>query len=113
MIRRPPRSTLFPYTTLFRSFVRDSEMGEVQVSESPARGILGRRLVRDGSPEERKLIAESPAVGGAQMAGVVPPFGLEVVVRAMIEREAIGVTGNSRAKSSRRGRLNGSCLKGK
>src|SRR2546425_9364364 len=23
MIRRPPRSTLFPYTTLFRSFVED------------------------------------------------------------------------------------------
>src|SRR3712207_7394486 len=25
MIRRPPRSTLFPYTTLFRSFERDGE----------------------------------------------------------------------------------------
>src|SRR3712207_9534407 len=24
MIRRPPRSTLFPYTTLFRSNIRDS-----------------------------------------------------------------------------------------
>src|SRR2546430_5433404 len=24
MIRRPPRSTLFPYTTLFRSEIRDS-----------------------------------------------------------------------------------------
>src|SRR5256885_4879101 len=24
MIRRPPRSTLFPYTTLFRSLVQDS-----------------------------------------------------------------------------------------
>src|SRR3712207_7867456 len=24
MIRRPPRSTLFPYTTLFRSFVDDA-----------------------------------------------------------------------------------------
>src|SRR3712207_8933528 len=23
MIRRPPRSTLFPYTTLFRSFIQD------------------------------------------------------------------------------------------
>src|SRR3712207_6983327 len=23
MIRRPPRSTLFPYTTLFRSYIRD------------------------------------------------------------------------------------------
>src|SRR3712207_9356881 len=26
MIRRPPRSTLFPYTTLFRSEVRDHEL---------------------------------------------------------------------------------------
>src|SRR5262245_65261465 len=25
MIRRPPRSTLFPYTTLFRSFTREFE----------------------------------------------------------------------------------------
>src|SRR2546427_11989454 len=27
MIRRPPRSTLFPYTTLFRSLVRDVSVG--------------------------------------------------------------------------------------
>src|SRR3712207_7545184 len=27
MIRRPPRSTLFPYTTLFRSFVREIVRG--------------------------------------------------------------------------------------
>src|SRR5260221_5168078 len=27
MIRRPPRSTLFPYTTLFRSHPKDSEFG--------------------------------------------------------------------------------------
>src|SRR3712207_7416266 len=27
MIRRPPRSTLFPYTTLFRSWVNDEEAG--------------------------------------------------------------------------------------
>src|SRR5256885_6165279 len=27
MIRRPPRSTLFPYTTLFRSLDMDSEPG--------------------------------------------------------------------------------------
>src|SRR3712207_8297845 len=26
MIRRPPRSTLFPYTTLFRSILRGSEL---------------------------------------------------------------------------------------
>ena len=28
MIRRPPRSTLFPYTTLFRSGIKDS--GEIR-----------------------------------------------------------------------------------
>src|SRR2546430_10957637 len=28
MIRRPPRSTLFPYTTLFRSFGRAIRLGE-------------------------------------------------------------------------------------
>src|SRR2546422_1670805 len=27
MIRRPPRSTLFPYTTLFRSYVPDAPAG--------------------------------------------------------------------------------------
>src|SRR2546429_9911317 len=29
MIRRPPRSTLFPYTTLFRSFARSAALAEV------------------------------------------------------------------------------------
>src|SRR2546425_6775571 len=29
MIRRPPRSTLFPYTTLFRSDVPDRQGGDV------------------------------------------------------------------------------------
>src|SRR3712207_8498482 len=30
MIRRPPRSTLFPYTTLFRSFTSSVNVGIVQ-----------------------------------------------------------------------------------
>src|SRR5688572_31087752 len=30
MIRRPPRSTLFPYTTLFRSVQREGECGRGQ-----------------------------------------------------------------------------------
>src|SRR5436853_4032708 len=29
MIRRPPRSTLFPYTTLFRSTSKEAKMGKV------------------------------------------------------------------------------------
>src|SRR2546430_11340762 len=45
MIRRPPRSTLFPYTTLFRSrhFIRDPLLGVVNLA------LLGlcRRLPLD------------------------------------------------------------------
>src|SRR3712207_8344033 len=38
MIRRPPRSTLFPYTTLFRSFLQP---GDAQpVSGDPGRHVL-------------------------------------------------------------------------
>src|SRR2546425_1810186 len=32
MIRRPPRSTLFPYTTLFRSPVKDLATGRVEIT---------------------------------------------------------------------------------
>src|SRR5437773_11943141 len=36
MIRRPPRSTLFPYTTLFRSLSRSSPGKPVPFGASPA-----------------------------------------------------------------------------
>src|SRR3712207_8542935 len=41
MIRRPPRSTLFPYTTLFRS-LRERDAGEV---DEAVRGRHERRQV--------------------------------------------------------------------
>src|SRR5258705_667152 len=46
MIRRPPRSTLFPYTTLFRSEGRDhvEVEGERGVARPGPRQVGGRRL---------------------------------------------------------------------
>src|SRR2546422_5494846 len=50
MIRRPPRSTLFPYTTLFRSrLAADADPasqspGRFRVGESAPRERSGRRL---------------------------------------------------------------------
>src|SRR5258708_16925816 len=35
MIRRPPRSTLFPYTTLFRSFSRSPSASLIRPTLSP------------------------------------------------------------------------------
>src|SRR5256885_2981183 len=53
MIRRPPRSTLFPYTTLFRSLAR-RRFADVERSgqPSPARPGGGRRR-RLGRPAHR------------------------------------------------------------
>src|SRR5688572_32005561 len=43
MIRRPPRSTLFPYTTLFRSVVEHHDDEEQRDDEQPgARDVLAR-----------------------------------------------------------------------
>src|SRR5439155_25551041 len=38
MIRRPPRSTLFPYTTLFRSRRRHRDLGDAARRPARARG---------------------------------------------------------------------------
>src|SRR5256885_11277135 len=49
MIRRPPRSTLFPYTTLFRSRGCRSARGEA--------GVPGRADQRRGVRREGRLVA--------------------------------------------------------
>src|SRR3712207_7665291 len=41
MIRRPPRSTLFPYTTLFRSLLDPAEAAAMAGRHQP---FIGRRL---------------------------------------------------------------------
>src|SRR2546430_12900659 len=49
MIRRPPRSTLFPYTTLFRSSAVAGEL------EPPVRlGIFGDPVAHSLSPQMQK-----------------------------------------------------------
>src|SRR5687767_15402202 len=50
MIRRPPRSTLFPYTTLFRSVVTDGSGGFFRKTNRlifalVARPIAGKRAI--------------------------------------------------------------------
>src|SRR5689334_24629564 len=50
MIRRPPRSTLFPYTTLFRSRGR-AEAGQGRAPGHPRRDAGGHRGPRRDEPE--------------------------------------------------------------
>src|SRR5258705_8245838 len=62
MIRRPPRSTLFPYTTLFRSPLAFYHHRGAEFSDngSTVRSAIGRRVFRsrNGDQKTRRPIAE-------------------------------------------------------
>src|SRR5258708_31377156 len=55
MIRRPPRSTLFPYTTLFRSLAQRDPGGDVLVR---IEAEIGRVLVPGGKGRALRLLDE-------------------------------------------------------
>src|SRR5258707_10633855 len=65
MIRRPPRSTLFPYTTLFRSDVSEAEAVDVTLAAERAAALNGQfifdvqtHFVRDDYKQEGGLHIE-------------------------------------------------------
>src|SRR3712207_8794675 len=72
MIRRPPRSTLFPYTTLFRSHYLGSSRGVrcsadqvvIDSGVQQALDLLARLLLKPEDP----VWVEDPAYVGATMA---------------------------------------------
>src|SRR2546427_8635218 len=75
MIRRPPRSTLFPYTTLFRS-VAGHKGAFDSVEHRSGRGQEGSGA-RAGLPSEVRSSGRAPcgAMGLARSGGPVPRAG--------------------------------------
>src|SRR3712207_7894064 len=80
MIRRPPRSTLFPYTTLFRSFVtvgggvvaaaRDESGGNwyVDAAAAAAPGLVIPRIAERLTVVEASLLNDAALIGAAACA---------------------------------------------
>src|SRR3712207_8741024 len=96
MIRRPPRSTLFPYTTLFRSEYAQGVLGG-------DRGVLARAITlvestrADHRAKAQELLVELlPESGGATRVGItgVPGVGKSTFIDALgtmlTERGQIG-----------------------
>src|SRR5215213_11012393 len=65
MIRRPPRSTLFPYTTLFRSFGRTR-------LECPAHGLRPGAALGDERCQGQPDAAEAQGVPAVHDGGRAP-----------------------------------------
>src|SRR5258708_31104785 len=55
MIRRPPRSTLFPYTTLFRSQALPAQRDHPPPDAVPGRGRAGGRARLAGRGEQLQI----------------------------------------------------------
>src|SRR3712207_8409496 len=67
MIRRPPRSTLFPYTTLFRSAAPDADLGQGEGR------VVPRAAARSMEAPHRALGPARDAITPRDAAGAMPP----------------------------------------
>src|SRR3712207_9384896 len=92
MIRRPPRSTLFPYTTLFRS-ATDEEHDEATWNALPeelrvsARGIEVGHIFYFGTKYSASMNLKVPGPDGAMVTPEMGSYGIGVsrLVGALIE----------------------------
>src|SRR3712207_9524914 len=84
MIRRPPRSTLFPYTTLFRSvFSADGknvpctviEAGPCVVTQVKTLEKDGYKALQLGFGEAKENRTSKPMLGTFKKAGTTPKIG--------------------------------------
>src|SRR2546430_14906682 len=74
MIRRPPRSTLFPYTTLFRSGYPPPGLFVQSISLKESDGTNARHFgVYFNGPTVDPLEAKACTGGGGQAAGAGDP----------------------------------------
>src|SRR3989442_9882420 len=94
MIRRPPRSTLFPYTTLFRSDVDDAGLrvlGEPVRRGGKRRAVIARRRNWNWRSEEhtselqsrphlvcRLLLEKKKTTGFVWRSGIIV-LGIEII----------------------------------
>src|SRR5712664_3339187 len=75
MIRRPPRSTLFPYTTLFRSLAREAgpvgvRRGGTALGREPALGRERHPLAFALHPLPEEILAAALAIDVGGVDGV-------------------------------------------
>src|SRR2546429_3482203 len=95
MIRRPPRSTLFPYTTLFRSqLVKTWEMMQEFGLEGRGRELLGANadlrtwcntIPEDTAPSEAHIPDGPAGVGGSALTNeyfIAAWYELEIILNA-------------------------------
>src|SRR2546421_12819768 len=80
MIRRPPRSTLFPYTTLFRSACKAAEEGVAARAVADAAAVTKERVIGACCVEQSGCRAEQRVAAANRIisSGVVSEKGVGI-----------------------------------
>src|SRR2546422_5368180 len=84
MIRRPPRSTLFPYTTLFRSLRGVDQQPGARVQR--ARVVIGQAAVEDEIRPERSFAPDFPVERSEEHTSELQSR-LHLVCRLLLEKK--------------------------
>src|SRR3712207_8251489 len=92
MIRRPPRSTLFPYTTLFRSFCVRVAVGKYFQHHGP---LIPR------AHERRHGFLKLPGVMGGEI--IHPTLGTDTLRRKPMTGRHVSLIGTARRQTGQRG----------
>src|SRR3989449_9989972 len=95
MIRRPPRSTLFPYTTLFRSLAMRAREGQALVTELARRLDAleaGAREVERRAPERLATELARLKKAVAELAGGVQVDEQRLAVEIALMADRVDVT---------------------
>src|SRR2546426_1179485 len=93
MIRRPPRSTLFPYTTLFRSLMR-AHPGRV-IAKVGAEGVYCALLLREGWGVALKVADGSGPAAALAIAAVLEELGLRPRPASLVSRPNVNTRGET------------------
>src|SRR5260221_7494936 len=97
MIRRPPRSTLFPYTTLFRSGGEVARTVATLAARRADRDVIARRELQGGRSHVRKALARAMALRAvAGDVHVVHGRDAVVIGVGMTQRAVAAVGGRQR-----------------
>src|SRR2546427_9308411 len=103
MIRRPPRSTLFPYTTLFRRVPEERRSGGPRAQRVDQDRHLPAALHEGPEPREPREEARGwPGRRARTEPPVGAPGGLEVLAHPVAEH-AVEVEGQDRGRGHARG----------
>src|SRR5256885_3300034 len=88
MIRRPPRSTLFPYTTLFRSYHGAFvNMAEGRVQPLPVHPKLWRAMRKRGHIGETRIISLAGPGGRSEEHTSELQSPCNLVCRLLLEKK--------------------------